>query len=60
MVMYALATPADVPGLSRKSDRENKHLLGPVKFVTHEQLNNSKILGLFTHKKSQLISTISF
>jgi len=60
MVMYALATPADVPGLSRKSDRENKHLLGPVKSVTHEQFNNSKILGLFTHKESRLISTISF
>jgi hypothetical protein len=60
MVMYALATPADVPGLSRKSDRENEHLLGLVKSVTHEQFNNSKILGLFTHKESRLISSISF
>jgi hypothetical protein len=60
MVMYALSTPADVPGLSRKSDRENEHLLGPVKSVTREQFNNSKILGLFTHKQSRLISSISF
>ena len=60
MVMYALAIPADVPGLSRKSDRENEHLFGPVKSVTHEQFNNSKILGLFTSKQSRLISSISF
>ena len=60
MVMYALSTPADVPGLSRKSDREAEHLLGPVKSVTREQFNNSTILGLFTHKQSRLISSISF
>lgn len=60
MVMYALAIPADVPGLARKSDRENEHLFGPVKSVTHEQFNNSKILGLFTSKQSRLISNISF
>ena len=60
MVMYALATPADVPGLSRKSDRETEHLFGPLKSVTHEQFNNSKILGLFTSKQSRLISSISF
>jgi len=60
MVMYALAIPADVPGLSRKSDIENEHLFGPVKSVTREQFNNSKILGLFTSKQSRLISSISF
>jgi hypothetical protein len=60
MVMYALAMPADVPGLSRKSDREKEHLFGPVKSITHEQFNDSKILGLFPSRQSRLISTISF
>jgi hypothetical protein len=60
MVMYALAVPADVPGLSRKSDRENEHLFGPVKSITHEQFNNSKVLGLFKSKQSRLIGSISF
>ncbi|MBA2525511.1 MAG: hypothetical protein H0V18_06960 [Pyrinomonadaceae bacterium] len=60
MVAYALAIPADVPGLSRKSDKENEHLFGPVKSVTHEEFDNSKILGLFTRKQSRLISSISF
>ncbi len=59
MVMYALSIPADVPGLSRKSDTENEHLFGPVKSVTREQFNTSKILGLFTSKRSRLISSIS-
>lgn len=60
MIMYALAMPADVPGLSAKSDRENEHLFGPVKSVTHEQFNNSKVLGFFTSRQSRLISSISF
>ena len=60
MVAYALAIPADVPGLSRKSDRESEHLFGPVKTVMHEQFYNSKILALFTRKESRLISSISF
>ena len=60
MVMYALSTPADVPGLSRKPDRENEHLFGPVKTIKREQLNTSKVLGLFTRTQSRLISSISF
>jgi YD repeat-containing protein len=60
MVMYALSTPADVPCLSRKSDRETEHLFGPVKTVTREQLNASKVFGLFTRTQSRLISSISF
>ena len=60
MVMYALSTPADVPGLSRKPDRETEHLFGPVKTVKWEQLNTSKVFGLFTRTQSRLISSISF
>src|SRR3954451_4257653 len=60
MVMYALATPANVPGLSRKSDRENEHLFGRVKAVLHEQFYDSKVLWLFTTKRSRLISSTSF
>jgi hypothetical protein len=60
MVGYALAIPADVPGLSRKSDRENEHLFGPVKSVTHSQFNDAKILGVFPTTQSRLISSISF
>lgn len=60
MVMYALSTPADVPGLSRKSDRETEHLFGPVKTIKREQLNTSKVFGLFTRTQSRLISSISF
>jgi hypothetical protein len=60
MVGYALAMPADVPGVSRKSDREQEHLFGAVKSITHEQFNDSKILGLFPFRQSRLISSISF
>jgi hypothetical protein len=45
MVMYALATPTDVPGLSRKSDRENEHLLGPVKFRNPSSSTATKQIG---------------
>lgn len=57
---YALAVPAGVPGLSPKSDREQEHLFGPVKTIKREQLNSSKVLGLFTRTQSRLISSISF
>src|SRR5712691_2034437 len=59
-VGYALAVPADVPGLSAKSDREQEHLFGPVKTVKREQLDTTKVLGLFTRTQSRLISSISF
>src|ERR1700730_8888705 len=60
MVMYALAIPADVPGLSRKSDRENEHLFGPVKSIKRDQFDKSKVLRFFTCEQSPLISSISF
>lgn len=60
VVGYALAVPADVPGLFAKSDREQEHLFGPVKTVKREQFNTSKLLGLFTRTQSRLISTITF
>lgn len=60
MIMYALAVPSHVPGLNRKSDRDNEHLLGPVKSITHSQFINSKVLGLFPTRESRLISTIYF